>query len=99
MATHTLSVSAVCPIEPETRANCGRCLRDRLQGTPGVRSVTLHFGDADSKDQATLELDYDPRLVPLTELERELSRAGVCCQADRAQVVLGIEGMVSPRSE
>ena len=99
MATHTLSVSAVCPIEPKTRANCGRCLRDRLQGTPGVRSVTLLYGDGDAEDRATLELDYDPRLVPLTELERELSRAGVCCQADRAQVVLGIEGMVSPRSE
>ena len=68
MATHTLSVSAVCPIEPKTRANCGRCLRDRLQGTPGVRSVTLLYGDGDAQDRATLELDFDPRLVPLTEL-------------------------------
>src|SRR4051812_44920306 len=97
MATHTLSVTAVCPTDPLRRDECSQCLRERLGATPGVRRVTLnHEGDGAA---ATLELDYDPRLMPLNELQSELTRAGMCCQSDRASVVLGIDGMASPRQE
>ena len=98
MATRTLTLNTICPPEPARRAECNQCLRDRLLVTPGVRNVT--FSDAaDDPSAATLRLDYDPRLMPLQELDAELRRAGVCCQSQRASVVLGVHGMVSPRSE
>ena len=96
MATRTVSIATVYPPEPQTRQQCADCLRERLSATPGVRRVQLHdSGDTD----ATIELDYDPRMIPLTELDAEIRRAGACCHAQRGTVVLGIEGMVSPRSE
>jgi Zn2+/Cd2+-exporting ATPase len=97
MATRTLTLNTICPPEPARRAECNQCLRDRLLVTPGVRNVT--FTDTADPQSATLKLTYDPRLMPLQELDAELRRAGVCCQSQRASVVLGIDGMVSPRSE
>jgi len=97
MATRTLTLNTICPPEPARRAECNQCLRDRLLVTPGVRNVT--FTDAADPQTTTLKLDYDPRLMPLQQLDAELRRAGVCCKSQRASVVLGIDGMVSPRSE
>ena len=101
MATRTLTLTTLCPPEPQRRDECNHCLRDRLLVTPGVRSVTFTRTAAPTATRARrrCELDYDPRLVPLQELDAELRRAGVCCQSQRASVVLGIDGMVSPRTE
>jgi Cd2+/Zn2+-exporting ATPase len=96
MATRTVRLDAIYPAEPDKRQRCCQCVRERLLATPGVRNVNLH--DADDS-AAVVELDYDPRLIPLNELDAELRRAGVCCRQQRASIVLGIEGMVSPRSE
>src|SRR5439155_4540952 len=64
--------------------------------TPGVRGVRVNdTGGAG----ASLVLDYDPRLLTLSELDQELRRAGVCCNVARAEIVLRIDGMVSQRSE
>ena len=97
MANHTLKVPARCPTDAIRRQSCGRCLRERLIGTPGIHDVKLTC--ADGGELATLELDYDPRLIPLHQLEHELSRADVCFNEQRGEVVLEIEGMISPRSE
>jgi len=99
MATRTLTLNTICPPEPQRRDECNQCLRDRLLVTPGVRNVTFSDGGNGDPTAATLKLDYDPRLVPLQELDAEIRRAGVCCQSQRASVVLGVDGMVSPRSE
>src|SRR5438477_12153902 len=106
MAIRTLQIPATCPSEPKERRQCGRCLRERLLVTPGIRNATLRDdnasgnGNGDSgSGTATLELEYDPRLMPLSELDAEIRRAGICCQAQRAQIVLGIDGMISPRYE
>ncbi|MEA2734722.1 MAG: Zn2+/Cd2+-exporting ATPase [Humisphaera sp.] len=97
MATRTLTLTTICPPAPARRDECNQCVRDRLLVTPGVRNVT--FTNCDDPNQATLQLEYDPRLVPLHEIDAELRRAGVCCQSQRASVVLGIDGMASSRSE
>lgn len=75
---------------------CGPCLRDKLAGRSGINQIKL---DSTAPGLAMLELDYDPRLVTLGELENEMKRIGVCRLADRAEMVLGIDGMVSPKSE
>jgi Cd2+/Zn2+-exporting ATPase len=56
-------------------------------------------GESGGGQVATLELEYDPRLIPLAELDAEIRRAGMTCGQYRGQVVLGVEGMASPRSE
>src|SRR5438132_965169 len=109
MAIRTLHISATCPTEPAERRQCGKCLRDRLLGTTGIRNATLHDDNANGNGDgggddggvatATLELEYDPRLIPLNELDAEIRRAGICCRSQRAQVVLGVDGMISPRYE
>jgi Zn2+/Cd2+-exporting ATPase len=104
MATRTLTLRSECPDDPAERERCGQCLRDRLKLTPGVRRVQLDSapaaGGGGESGNSTLTLDYDPRLIPLSALEAEIERGGGLCQRQqRAQVVLGVEGMVSPRFE
>jgi len=92
-----MTLPATCPEDPAQRRFCGNCLRQRLVGRPGIRRVQLV--SAPEGGCATVELDYDPRLLSLSQLEHELREAGVCLTSQRAQVLLGIDGMVSPRTE
>src|SRR5262245_29323735 len=97
MATRSIPVSASCPRDGSPQhGKCGLCLREQLRGRAGIRELNLRPTDG---GQATLELDYDPRLISLAELNEEVKRVGLCLSPDRAQMVLGIDGMVSPRSE
>jgi Cd2+/Zn2+-exporting ATPase len=98
---------------PDQKEVCGRCLREQLHGRNGIRSATLRChgngdgnGDGDGNgngngngEDVHLELDYDPRVITLAEIDQEIRNVGFCLSPDRAQMVLGIEGMVSPRSE
>jgi Cd2+/Zn2+-exporting ATPase len=102
MATQSIKVAAscpgLCPTEGDQIAVCGRCLRQQLVGHPGIRDIALRChgnGDGDVR----LELEYDPRLITLADIDNEVKRVGFCLSPDRAQMVLGIDGMVSPRSE
>ena len=100
MATRTVSIPTLFPPGSESggREQCAKCVRERLLTTPGVRKADLRHTNGDQA--AVLELDYDPRLIPLDQLDAELRSAGVCChRQQRAEVVLGVEGMVSPRYE
>ncbi len=97
MAMKTFQLPTSCPKDPGEREVCGRCVRERLLATPGVRNATLKCEHG--QELATLELEYDPRMVRMAEIEAELRRADVCFVERRAEVVLAIEGMVSPRSE
>ncbi|HEY7090196.1 MAG TPA: heavy metal translocating P-type ATPase [Tepidisphaeraceae bacterium] len=97
MPTQSLKVSSTCPvIGKDHHETCGQCLSEHLRGHPGIRGLRLHPA---ANGQSTLELDYDPRLITLGELNEEVKRAGLCLSPDRAEMVLGIDGMVSPRSE
>lgn len=97
VATRLLQLPATCPDDVDHRAACAKCLNERLLVTPGIRSVSLECKPGD--DFANVVLHYDPRLITLGELEAEVKHAGACLSKDRAQVVLGIKGMISPRSE
>src|SRR5689334_18319924 len=97
MATRTLKIPTECPQTALDHERCATCLREQLRRTPGVRNVTLH--PANGNPEATLELDYDPRLISMNQLDSELHRAGACFSPNRAELVLGIDGMVSQRSE
>ncbi|HWP39573.1 MAG TPA: hypothetical protein VNL70_01515, partial [Tepidisphaeraceae bacterium] len=96
MAIQTFRVWSTCSSDGQQHELCGRCLRDRLLSRTGIRNVTLH---PPTDGQTLLELDYDPRLITLEQLNEEVHRVGFCLSPDRAEMVLGIQGMVSPRSE
>ncbi|CAN5497468.1 heavy metal translocating P-type ATPase [soil metagenome] len=97
MATRLLQLPATCPDDVNHRESCAKCLQDRLLVTPGIRSVSLECQPGD--ELANVVLHYDPRLITLGELDAEVKHAGACLSKDRAQVVLGIKGMISTRSE
>jgi Cd2+/Zn2+-exporting ATPase len=78
------------------RERCARCLREQLLGTAGVQAVSLRHRDG---GKATLELEYEPAVVALGEIEKRVKSAGACLGGDRIEVIMGLEGMVSPRSE
>ncbi len=96
MAIHTLKLPATCPDEPDQRTACGRCLRERLGRMPGIRHIEL---ECSADEQAVVHLDYDPRLLPLSQLDAQVRQAAVCLRPQRTQIVMGVDGMVSPRSE
>lgn len=97
MATHTLRLPATCATPGDDRQACADCLRQRLAHTPGIRQ--LDFSCDPDESIATIALDYDPQLLPLNELDAEVRKAGLCLSSTRAQVIVGIDGMISPRSE
>src|SRR6266498_4030474 len=47
MATTTLRLPAQCPRDTAQRELCGRCLRERLLTTPGVKSAELKCGEGE----------------------------------------------------
>src|ERR1041385_800877 len=96
MALQRITISASCPSDPIQCDLCGQRLRQRLRMTQGINDATLHC--VNGTGTAEVELDYDARLITLSELEQEVRRAGVLL-SDRAQLILSIDGMVSPRSE
>lgn len=97
MAIRSISLPALSSPEPAERERCVNCLRDRLLQKPGVRNVALKGRSSDPSP--LLELEYDPRLIPLHQLDVEMRRAGICCRSQRATVVLAVDGMASPRHE
>jgi Cd2+/Zn2+-exporting ATPase len=103
MSTRTITISAICNgIGKSPLEHCRQCVNDRFQRKAGIRSIALNPA-AEPRGEGTLpvslELEYDPRLITLADIEGELRRTGMCLTPDRAQMVLGIDGMVSPRSE
>ena len=104
MAIQRIKVAAICPAIPGDRKAhlevCEQVLRRQLDGRSGIRSLAFSNDDVNGNGQSiALELDYDPRLITLADIQEEMKHIGFTLSPDRAQMVLGIDGMVSPRSE
>jgi Cd2+/Zn2+-exporting ATPase len=103
MSIRTITIPATCNRVGEAPLErCRQCISERFERRAGIRSVALNPGTeapVDGHLPVSLELEYDPRLITLADIEGELRGSGMCLTPDRAQMVLGIEGMVSPRSE
>lgn len=97
MAIHTLDIPVRCPGTDHVRSRCVECLRERLMRSRGLRQVEIDLHP--DEQRATLRLDYDAKLLPLSHLEAQVRHAGLCLADHRAEVVIGLDGMVSPRSE
>ncbi len=93
----TIQLPIDMPEEGKERESCEECLRGQLTAVRGVESA--RWIDSDNPKRGQLELVYDPRLIGLAALEQEVKRSGGCLCMSRAQMVLGVKGMVSPRTE
>lgn len=92
----TLASIPVTLPEGEGRSGqCVACIRQRLEGRPGIQSVVLE----EAGGVTVLRLEYDPKLVTLAGLEREVTNARGCLDANHAHILLRIEGMQSVEAE
>ncbi len=89
------TIAVVLPESEPRLSSCVAGVRDRLTGRTGVRSIEV---DSDA-GRAILRIAYDPRLVTLAGLERELNGANGVLDPNMAHVLLRVEGMRSVQSE
>jgi Cd2+/Zn2+-exporting ATPase len=95
MAHQTIDLAAEVPAEAEKRLCCADCIRQRLMGRQGVRGVKVKLTDR----HALIELDYDPSIVTLAQLERDVKHAGMCLADDLVHMVVPVEGMYTAAAE
>lgn len=88
----TVEIPLVLPEDDQRRGQCLDCVERRLRGRPGIRRVEV------TADHRVL-LDYDPKLVTLAALEREVRNAAGCLDPNLAHIVMHMEGIHSVDSE
>lgn len=97
MAFRVVQFPTTLPEEPAHRELCEQRVHERLSRVSGIRDIKLRSENGNS--HAILELTYDPRLITLSNIEREAKDVGMLFSPYRAALVLPVAGMVSPRSE
>ncbi len=95
MTQAVLEIPITCPDGPKKCIECAECVRQRLLNRPGIREVAVH----PNGDHARITLTYDPELLTLGQLEREVRFNGGCFSPEWSHAVIPIDGMVSPQSE
>lgn len=89
------TIPLVLPEEKLRKTQCLSCIERRLRGRPGIRDVLVSNEDGGS----VLRLDYDPKVVTLAALEREIKNAEGCLDPNLAHVMLKVKGMHSVDAE
>lgn len=87
------SIPVVLPETDAHRHQCITCLQTRLARRPGIVKV-----EADPAGR-TLQIDYDPQILPLAALEREVTQAQGCLDPNTAHIQLSVAGMQGIESE
>ena len=91
MSTLSLSLPVRLPDDPARRRSCDECVRRRLAGKAGIRNLRVE----EQPDHALLRLDYDPALLTLAQIERELKCVDACLTPEIAHLVVPVEGLRS----
>lgn len=87
------TIPVVLPTAESHRRQCLDCLQARLSRRAGVAQVRV------TPDGATLEVDYDPQVLPLAALEREVRAAQACLDPHTAHLQLRVVGMQGVESQ
>jgi Cd2+/Zn2+-exporting ATPase len=95
------------PSDPRRRAICAGCLEKRLSEQRGVRNVRFIDADGAPGDSGGdsggsgggefIELDYDPHVVSLSQINGYLRTADSCLNESVAHVVMPVQRIVSSR--
>lgn len=88
------------PHDPHRRLVCAGCLETRLAGRRGVQRVRVvedeRLGDQ-GPGHGYIELDYDPHVVSLSQINGYLRTADSCLSDSVAHVVMPVHRIVSNR--
>lgn len=102
MPTRTIEFPLTLPEDGQTRSQCATCLEQEVGRYHGVHQVRVirPNGEESFPRSPTLELTYDPATISLEQLRGYIGQTG-CGELDpsMAQVLLPIEGLISPRKE
>jgi len=102
MARKTVHIPLTLPDDPHGPATFIHTIEQRLSNRPGIYSVRIvptHGQTADPNHQATIELDYNPDLLSLAQIDRNIQQAGGSLSKSIGHLVLPIKGMISPQSQ
>ncbi len=101
MPPQALRLPITLPEDPRQRSLYAGCLQDRLAGQRGVQSVRLVEDEGSDGKTRTgyIELDYDPHVVSLTQINGYLRTADSCLSESVGHVVMPVERIVSARHE
>lgn len=101
MPTRTIQFPLTLPDDEVVRQQRARHIEQQLTAWRGIEQArVIHPNGVTGIAQApVLELTYDPATMSLTELRRCIDESGYGLNASVAELVLPIEGLVSPRKE
>lgn len=100
MPPQSLRLPISMPHDPHQRTVCAGCLEERLASQRGVQSVRVledDGPDAKTSGSGFIELDYDPHVVSLSQINGYLRTADSCLSESVAHVVMSVHRIVSPR--
>jgi Cd2+/Zn2+-exporting ATPase len=95
METVSLALPSHIHMDDARRAECTDCVQRRIGGRKGIRLVGIE-GD---KGNASIRVEYDPDVITLAQLQRDMRCAEACLSPDMAHMVLRVEGMRSRNCE
>ena len=91
---HTVNLTVKdCDRHPADQ--CISCITRRLDSLPGITDYSFSQHD----NQLKIKVTYDSRILPLSEIARQLHCTHAVIDPDIAHMVLRIQGMHSPRCE
>ncbi len=83
------------PDNPQDHAACETCVRQQLEARAGIRSVQVGQRDG----QLEVEVEYDPQLLSLAQVEQLLRCSQACLPPDMQCLVIPVDGMRSSRCQ
>ena len=101
MAHRTLSLPLTIADEKFDAHLCARCIESRLNHRPGIKQASVTFSPSAEhpRGQAVINLDYDPDLLSLAEIDRDIRATGACMDGPILRLVIPVRGIVSTRHE
>ena len=102
MPPQALRLPITLPQDPRRREVCAGCIEKRLgsqRGVQGVRFVQPEEAGDPGGRGGYIDLDYDPHLVSLSQINGYLRTADSCLSASVAHIVMSVHRIVSNRHE
>lgn len=99
MTRKSLQVPLSLPDDPHGPATFAHTVERRLSNRLGIYGVRVWpSSPPGQKPAATIELDYDPDLLSLAQIERYVQQAGGSLDESIGHLVLPIEGVLTPQN-
>ncbi len=100
MARQTIQMPLHIPADPHGPATFIHTVQQRLAKRPGIFATrVIPKGQGDDTHTATIELDYDPEILTLNQIDQHLQQAGGRIDPSIGHLVLPIDGVLTPQNQ